>query len=352
VAEILCVSSACYYQVRNPQPANDHDLREDADTTAVMKALILSSVVPNIRRRLPDDVAFVLGKALLWLIFSPFSHDFKIPEVIVNRAKTAVADARGVDGNNDVIVNPIVRRPVFISGNQGLVYIDLINEIAGGADAEERNEDRQQPGGDRTTVNQTFQNHFLAMQSSLNSMRCEIMDLKTTQSEVALKLDRHISIVKGNMRRLASQIDWKRHVQPREADRGAAGGEQGRENADAGHAMMTEETENAPPLLIAPTLMAHPRSLSDLWLEFTHGVGGRKPARLFNFAERGRVKHKYHRRKVVWDIIAGLVRQGFSANAAIERIEQVYGSNTCVTHIINAIKRDKKNGTLSPNLRI
>ena len=157
--------------------------------------------------------------------------------VIVNLAKTDVADARGVDGNNDVIVNPIVRHPVFISGNQGLVYIDLINEIAGGADAEERrNEDRQQPGGDRTTVNQTFQNHFLAMQSSLNSMRCEIMDLKTTQSEVALKLDRHISIVKGNMRRLASQIDWKRHVQP-----GKRTGEQLKKNR--GGKMLTQATQ-------------------------------------------------------------------------------------------------------------
>ena len=106
-------------------------------------------------------------------------------------------------------------------------------------------------------------------------------------------------------------------------------------------------------MMPAASLMPTPRSLHDLWQEFHHGVGaGRKAARLFSYSERRRSKHKYHRRKVVWDLIAGLVRQGHMAEIGIDRIYAVYGGETSVTNIIDGLKRDKKDGTLSPNLRI
>ena len=37
--------------------------------------------------------------------------------------------------------------------------------------------------------------------------------------------------------------------------------------------------------------------------EYEFGSGGNKAAKLFTIAERGAVKHKYTRRKVVWDCI-------------------------------------------------
>ena len=58
---------------------------------------------------------------------------------------------------------------------------------------------------------------------------------------------------------------------------------------------------------------------------------------------------------MVWDLIAGLVRQGcpgHTAKVGIDIIYAVYGGETSVTNIIDGLKRDKKNGTLSPNLRI
>jgi hypothetical protein len=42
--------------------------------------------------------------------------------------------------------------------------------------------------------------------------------------------------------------------------------------------------------LLSPNL----RSLHDLWEEYQNGLGGRKPARLLTYNERGRVKHKFH----------------------------------------------------------
>jgi hypothetical protein len=63
-------------------------------------------------------------------------------------------------------------------------------------------------------------------------------------------------------------------------------------------------------------------------------MGGHKITWLFPREESGKVKHKYHRRKVVWDCIATLIRAGVMAQVAIDRVYQVYGANTTVTRII------------------
>jgi hypothetical protein len=103
--------------------------------------------------------------------------------------------------------------------------------------------------------------------------------------------------------------------------------------------------------MMLATLMPTPRSLHDLRQEYKHGVGGRKAARLLSHSERGCSKHKYHRRKVVWDLIGGLVRQGHTADGGIDRIYAVYGGQTSVSNIINGLKRDKKLDSESQSYR-
>ena len=68
--------------------------------------------------------------------------------------------------------------------------------------------------------------------------------------------------------------------------------------------------------------------------------------------ERGRVKHKYNRRKVVWDCISELVHGGLTAQVAINCIYQVYGENKTTTTIINRMKADRKAGRLHELLQI
>ena len=96
-------------------------------------------------------------------------------------------------------------------------------------------------------------------------------------------------------------------------------------------------------------LSANPRTLHVLWQEYNVGIGGRKPARLFTAQERGRSRYKYHRRKVVWDVIARLVRSGRTAQTAIDMIYATYGHQS-VTSIINRMRRDRANGG-HPNLQ-
>ena len=99
------------------------------------------------------------------------------------------------------------------------------------------------------------------------------------------------------------------------------------------------------------TLLPFPRNLHTLWNEYEFGIGGRKAAKDFTPQERGRVKHKYCRRKVVWDKVSVMVRSGWDANEAINKIYEVYGANQTVTKIIDKMKRDRANGG-HPSLRI
>ena len=92
-----------------------------------------------------------------------------------------------------------------------------------------------------------------------------------------------------------------------------------------------------------------PRNLHALWQEYTDGVGGRKAARLFTAQERGQNKYKYHRRKVVWEVISRLVRGGRTAQTSIDMVYNVYGYGS-VTSIINRMRRDRANGG-HPNLQ-
>ena len=99
------------------------------------------------------------------------------------------------------------------------------------------------------------------------------------------------------------------------------------------------------------TLSSTPRTIHLLWQEYTDGIGGRKAARLFTPQERGANKHKFTRRKVVWDTVARLVRGGMTANVACDRIYKHYGRQVSVTRIINAMLQDRRNGTIPAALQ-
>ena len=124
--------------------------------------------------------------------------------------------------------------------------------------------------------------------------------------------------------------------------------------------MMTPELIDATLLLATAGVNAAPASLSPnpknlfgLWHEFQVGLRGRKPAKLFPAKDKGgKMKHKYHRRNVIWKMVSGLVRTGMTVDTDVDSIYAVYGQQTCVTDVIDAIKRDMKGGMLNPNLRV
>jgi hypothetical protein len=133
----------------------------------------------------------------------------------------------------------------------------------------------------------------------------------------------------ANLRRIATQPIVRNVAPPEEGEE-----EAGNNNAEA---------------IFAAAPCANPRSLHVLWEECERGISGRKPARLFTRQERGRVKHKCHRRKILWDLILTLVRGGLTAQVAIDRIYGHYDRADSVTLIMSKMKKnDRRNGTVFP----
>ncbi len=111
----------------------------------------------------------------------------------------------------------------------------------------------------------------------------------------------------------------------------------------------------APPSPVAPIFAAKlsdcPRSLHDLWLEYEFGFSGRKAAKDFTEKERGADKYRYYRQNVFWMKVSEMIRAGFTAERACDKIYSVYGARLPITRIINAMIRDKKDGG-HPELRV
>ena len=60
----------------------------------------------------------------------------------------------------------------------------------------------------------------------------------------------------------------------------------------------------------------------------------------------GQAKHKYHRRKMVWNLISILVHRGITAKVAIDWLYAFYGRAESVTTIKNKSKNNRRNGKL------
>ena len=70
---------------------------------------------------------------------------------------------------------------------------------------------------------------------------------------------------------------------------------------------------------------------------------GRKPAKDFTPAERGKVKHVYSLRKPLYNKVAELVRIGVTATVACEKVHEVYGSLP-LTNILRKMIADMCSG--------
>ena len=72
--------------------------------------------------------------------------------------------------------------------------------------------------------------------------------------------------------------------------------------------------------------------------------GGGGLARLFNSAERGKVKFNYCLRKHFWTFMQKMIRNANTFNTAIDKIYSVYDRSRSVTQILRCIRNDAKNG--------
>jgi Transcriptional activator of glycolytic enzymes len=99
------------------------------------------------------------------------------------------------------------------------------------------------------------------------------------------------------------------------------------------------------PAPLRANLSKCPRTLHDLWREWTDGLEGNMPASQLKRHERGdKLRYVYFNRKIVWDIIKRFTDKNISHLTAIDNIETAYGRNKSLSHYIACLKRDKKDG--------
>ena len=298
----------------------------------------MEHVAPQINALFGETLGKLLGKALLWTIFSEKSA--WVPSVISQHVKSAYNNLPSLGEAQEN--NPIEKKLLVVTGDDATLYINEVDVVNQGEQfSAQLQQNNQQASGH-------LEGH--SNRQLLHTLLNQVNQLQTTVTQVteAREADRVMLLgqfrtINTNIRRIASQpIRALARAQPVNGNARQAAGD-GNTYPNAGGV--------ANPLVPAD-LSPTPRTLYTLWQEYQVGISGRKAARLFTREEKGRVKHKYHRRKVVWDLVSLLINSGLTAQVACDRIYNVYGDDKPVTYIINRLKEDKKSGALHVTLQV
>jgi hypothetical protein len=205
VADRLCIGRPCFYLTDNA-----------ICNSYVLTAFILTKVVPSIRQQLPDSAAIVLGRAMLWVVYSSVACNHRLTEYR-DKVKSDLADTGIQVGEGQ---NPIIKMPVIVSGDQGTVYIDELQPMPGGVVVENggppdaamnvldigamRDLNVRMLNKNQASGNQ-LENWMLQLQSGFMTLRRENIELRSEISAMMLALERGFHIVNGNVRRVALQ---------------------------------------------------------------------------------------------------------------------------------------------------
>jgi len=312
-AVALCIGGACKYVCKHGVLVTDDWIR--------------THIVPNITQHFAPQIALVLGRAVLWAAFNPQTSDY-VPTIIRQRIQTFyTAFVRGSLPEEE---NPIRKVQLVASELEGVLFLDeLVGETENeGVEGQNRNDGLEQRGMHR--------NAAVALLAGQHEIRREMGQLRSEVEVMGVNQTHSLAIVSQNVKRLARQpgriMNQGQNQQPAGATNDGS--------LEAGQAMA-----------LNARLSKNPRSLYLLWEEYTDGISGLKAARLFTSAERGRSKHTYSKRRHVWNKISEMIRAGFSADVAIDKIYKAYGESLPVSRIILTMVKDHKNGG-HPQLRI
>ena len=329
VAASLCVGGPIKYKFKEGVNIADNWLFEH--------------VVPNIRRRYPNDAKLcrVLGTALLFAAMDP-----QLVEMLPQGTKDRVTQA--YLHTHPQVPQPVERIPLTVYRVEDTLCIDetpvhVVNEAANAAAG----------GGNGAAIGVAI--GARAPQANRDQMNAVLVNLQRTQqgqSQMHMQLEASISslrqwagvqfkLINTNVRRFGGTIQ-------------GAMTRQDPEQAATRRRATAQETMQDDGLMPA-TLSSTPRTLAELWEEYQFGIGGRKPAKDFTRTESGNtvngMKQKFYRRKFVWLTIELLIQRGDSRDTAIHKLRQVYGFQSSVTQIINYLIRDHANGgNGNPNL--
>jgi hypothetical protein len=309
VAAALCKGGPIHYSVK----AN----------SGISKEWIFEHVVPNIFANYDEHVAIVLGRALLWRIFD--SEQSKVvPRFISEKVKAAYNDL-GSRNSLELGENPVKKQPLAVMGNDAEVHIELLLSPDDNADAQATNGIRS-----RRVRGHVEDRQIQYMNSLLMHLRQDNAEIRTELARNYQIQNTVLRVLNRNLRQLMRN-PLLSHRQERSRN------DNNELQHEMQHEMQQTNSNNA-------TLSNMPRTLHELWNEYEFGLGERKPAKHFTLKERGKCRYTYHRRKVVWDQVADMVRRGWDAPDACNKLYDVYGHRSSITSIINEMRKHRRNG--------
>ena len=347
VAAALCIGGACKYVIK--------------ESNGVSDSWLLQYVVPNICTEYACDVALVLAPPLLWAVFEPTLQGY-LPQSLTRRIKAAYEIIYPLQQNIDNN-NPVERRLIVVNGSEAQVYIDEVgadveaavdNSVAAGGTTKTTTTGEGQ-GGQQARAAGHSRNEILGLYSQQRETQHGMIQLQAQvgyNQVTVMKEIKKMQTTLSRMSRMPSQrlaADNQTSTAASTANVVCNASNNEQVDATADPDMMDVEDGGSN---YVSSLSKAPKTLFLLWQEFEVGIGGRKAARLLTRVERGRVKVQYCRRRVVWDTVAALVRAGFTAHTAIDKIYEVYGQDKTVTQIVNEMMRDRCTGASHPQLRI
>jgi hypothetical protein len=331
VAGVLCHGGPCEYVL--------------AERCQISNEWILEHVTPNINRVYGNGVAIVLGKALLWGVCAPREDcAIAIPDLIRRRVAEAYSILMPQHQVHDKIDQVIEKKLLVISNHEEALIIKKSLELTNiGVDGEDTFGNGR--GGETTALLAT---HF----QKLEDMERKLLESHNSHDVHYATINRRLDCIERNVRRLSMVPFCAAPLQ-----QGASSSAHHHQGTPGSVPCPTAAQEASDELLPAsghnptermPTfqasLMPNPRDLFVLWHEYEFGVGGRKPAKEFTSVERGRVKFKYCRRKIIWDCVYRMIRCGHTSQSAIDKIYEVYGRSTNVSTIIKRMREDNRVG--------
>ena len=289
VAAVLCVGGAIKYGI--------------SPKSSVTDEWIVQNVSPNIARLCPRQVAVVLGRALLWAIYDEEMSNV-VPASMVARVKTIMST---FDPHLPEHVNPIKKITLVISGAGACLQITEIEDL------EDNNGNEIVPtvqnGGGNMNVVGGGSGGSEENSAHMRALFTLIAQLKEQNEE----LKNEVSVFKSTTNDLLKKTNCALQrislipVKVRQTTRTTTHNE-------------TITKVIAAPMPYETTLLRNPRNLFVLWQEYMFGIAGRRAAREFTSAERGRVKFTFSLRKVFWDKVQLLTQRGHTFNTAIDAI--------------------------------
>ena len=266
---------------------------------------IADCVTPNIKAVYGTALAKLFGKAILWLCSS--ESQGMVPPEMLQRVKEAYAERSTLpDGTN-----PVEKRLQLVTGRNAQVFITAVEAPDGTGDAPPTNGGGGTVGlnPDNDAILMTVLGQGNRQQQTLHNMMAELESMQAEQRKLTRMMVRLQQTIDRNPLQMLNTAAQHRNM------------------AAAPEVQVANTHSNA---TLAPGL----RTLEAIWLEYTTGIGGRKPAKDFTRAERGRDKYKYSRRKVVWDLISLHANAGRRPSQVIQDLHTVYGANASCTRII------------------